>query len=314
MYELARMYEHGYVDGKKNPSEQLIDRLSPLAVAIWYMDDGTFDTTRQNRCSICSVGFPREKPERLVEWFHQYDIHPKLDTYGRINFGVNETPKFHELIARYVHPSMQYKLIPEMRGLFQPLSIEPCERYESVAMPILDIHVKPPTKSMKRFDIEVEGNHCYVVDGVVVHNSPETTSGGRALKFYASVRLDIRRIQSIKQGGDNIGNRTRVRVTKNKVSAPFREAEFDIMFYEHGISNEGEIIDLGTDLGIIEKRGAFFRFNDGLLGQGRENAKLFLQENPAIADELEGLIRKHIETNPMSVPKGSRGGGSGDDE
>ena len=127
----------------------------------------------------------------------------------------------------------------------------------------------------------------------VMFGSPETTSGGRALKFYASMRLDIRRIQAIKTGGDNIGNRTRIRVTKNKVSAPFREAEFDIMFYENGISKSGEIVDLGTDLGIIEKRGAFFRYNDELLGQGRENTKQFLGENPQMADEIENKIRAH---------------------
>jgi recombination protein RecA len=129
----------------------------------------------------------------------------------------------------------------------------------------------------------------------VMFGSPETTSGGRALKFYASVRLDIRRIQAIKQGGDTIGNRTRVRVTKNKVAAPFREAEFDIMFFESGaISKAGEIVDLGVDLGIIDKRGAFFRYNDGLLGQGRENAKQFLLENHAVSDEVEDQIRAHF--------------------
>ncbi len=133
----------------------------------------------------------------------------------------------------------------------------------------------------------------------VMFGSPETTSGGRALKFYASVRLDIRRIQAIKQGGDNIGNRTRVRVTKNKVSAPFREAEFDIMFYEHGISKAGEVVDLGTDLGVIEKRGAFYRYNEGLLGQGRENAKQYLAENPAMSDEIEDQIRAHFGLPPV---------------
>ncbi len=125
----------------------------------------------------------------------------------------------------------------------------------------------------------------------VMFGSPETTSGGRALKFYASVRLDIRRIQSIKQGGENIGNRTRVRVTKNKVAAPFKECEFDIMFYENGISKVGEIIDIGVEMEIIEKRGAFFRYKDGLLGQGREQSKLFLRENPTISDEIEAAIR-----------------------
>lgn len=139
----------------------------------------------------------------------------------------------------------------------------------------------------------------------VMYGSPETQPGGRALKFYASVRLDIRRVQAIKQGGETIGNRTKVRVTKNKVAAPFREAEFDIMFYQNGISKSGEIMDLGVDLGIIDKRGAFFRYNDGLLGQGRENAKQYLQENPVLCDEIEMLIRQ------KAASLGTLGTGSG---
>lgn len=127
----------------------------------------------------------------------------------------------------------------------------------------------------------------------VMFGSPETTSGGRALKFYASVRLDIRRIQAIKQGGEVVGNRTRIRVTKNKVAPPFKEAEFDIMYTE-GISREGSVLDLATELAFIEKRGAFFRYNDGLLGQGRENAKQYLRENPAITDEVEDMVRSHF--------------------
>jgi recombination protein RecA len=127
----------------------------------------------------------------------------------------------------------------------------------------------------------------------VMYGSPEVTPGGRALKFYSSVRLDIRRVQGIKVGGDTVGNRTKVRVTKNKVAAPFREAEFDIMFYEHGISKHGEIVDFGVELGLIDKRGAFFRYNEGLLGQGRENAKQFLQENQPVSDEIEDQIRAH---------------------
>ncbi len=133
----------------------------------------------------------------------------------------------------------------------------------------------------------------------VMFGSPETTSGGRALKFYASIRLDIRRLQSIKQGGETIGNRVKVRVTKNKVAAPFREAEFDMMFYEGGISKVGEIVDLGVELGIIDKRGAFFRYNEGLLGQGREAAKQFLLQTPAVADEIEDAIRAHFNLPPV---------------
>ena len=133
----------------------------------------------------------------------------------------------------------------------------------------------------------------------VMYGSPETQPGGRALKFYASVRLDIRRIQGIKQSGSTIGNRTRVRVTKNKVAPPFRETEFDIMFYERGISKMGEILDLGTGLEIIEKRGAFFRYNDSLIGQGRENARKFLQENPTIQTAIEDAVRANYGLPPL---------------
>ncbi|MEP7286910.1 MAG: recombinase RecA [Chloroflexota bacterium] len=124
----------------------------------------------------------------------------------------------------------------------------------------------------------------------VMYGNPETTTGGRALKFYATMRLDIRRIQGIKAGTDETGNRTRIRVTKNKVAPPFREAEFDIMFAE-GISKVGDILDIGAAMEIIEKRGAFYRYNGGLLGQGREASKEFLKANPAVAQEIEMAIR-----------------------
>lgn len=125
----------------------------------------------------------------------------------------------------------------------------------------------------------------------VMFGSPETTPGGRALKFYASVRIDIRRIQQIKQATEIIGNRTRVKIKKNKVAAPFKECEFDIMFYQNGISKTGEIVDIGTEMGVIDKRGAFYRYNDELLGQGRENSKQFLLEHPDMSNEIESKIR-----------------------
>ncbi|MCC7209731.1 MAG: recombinase RecA [Anaerolineae bacterium] len=124
----------------------------------------------------------------------------------------------------------------------------------------------------------------------VMFGNPETTSGGRSLKFYASVRLDMRRIQGIKQGDQDVGNRTRVRVTKNKVAPPFREAEFDIMFNE-GISKVGDILDIGVAIDLLEKRGAFFRFREMNLGQGREAAKEFLKKNAQVAAEIETAIR-----------------------
>ncbi len=125
----------------------------------------------------------------------------------------------------------------------------------------------------------------------IMFGNPETTPGGLALKFYASVRMDIRRIQSIKMGAEITGNKVRVRVVKNKVAPPFRTAEFDIM-YNEGISKIGDIIDLGTNLNIIEKRGAFYSYGDARLGQGRENTKEYLRQNPELANELEIAIRQ----------------------
>ncbi|KPL85204.1 MULTISPECIES: recombinase RecA [Herpetosiphon] len=124
----------------------------------------------------------------------------------------------------------------------------------------------------------------------VMFGNPETTTGGNALKFYASVRLDIRKIESIKQGQDVIGARARVKVVKNKVAPPFRQAEFDIM-YNEGISREGNIVDVGVTMEILRKSGAWFYLGDDRLGQGRENAKQFLKDNPALADEVEKMIR-----------------------
>ncbi len=126
----------------------------------------------------------------------------------------------------------------------------------------------------------------------VMFGNPETTTGGRALKFYSSVRMDVRRIEALKQGGEVVGNRTRVKVVKNKIAPPFKEAEFDIMFGK-GISTEGDILDLAAECNIINKSGAWFAYNGAKIGQGRENAKTFLKEHREILEEVEVLVRKH---------------------
>jgi recombination protein RecA len=135
----------------------------------------------------------------------------------------------------------------------------------------------------------------------VMFGSPETTSGGMALKFYSSVRMDIRRIQAIKDSGEITGNRTRVRVKKNKVAPPFREAEFDIM-YNQGISKEGDVLDLGADLDIIEKRGSYYSYGEERLAQGRENAKQALRENPLMCFEIENTIRREMGLPELQHP------------
>jgi recombination protein RecA len=148
----------------------------------------------------------------------------------------------------------------------------------------------------------------------VMFGNPETTTGGRALKFYASMRVDIRRIQAIKEGDRVVGNRTRAKIVKNKVAAPFREAEFDILYGE-GISREGDLIDLGVDKGVIEKSGTWMSFGGERMGQGRENARVFLKENKDIRDKIETALRKKMEipqpgqsaTTPASGANGATG-------
>jgi recombination protein RecA len=155
------------------------------------------------------------------------------------------------------------------------------------------------SQALRKLTPVVSKNNCVVIFinqlrekvGVMFGN-PETTTGGRALKFYASVRLDVRRIETLKQGGEVVGNRTRVKVVKNKVAPPFKEAEFDIMFGK-GISTEGDVLDLAAEAGIVQKSGAWFAYNDNKIGQGRENAKQFLTEHSEVMQEITSKVRSH---------------------
>ena len=135
----------------------------------------------------------------------------------------------------------------------------------------------------------------------VMFGNPETTPGGNALKFYSSIRMDIRRISAIKEGGEVVGNRTRVRVVKNKMAAPFRQAEFDIL-YDQGISKSGDLLDLASEMELIKKSGSWFSYQDQRIGQGRENARRFLEDNPEIMDTLETIVRENLGQPPQPAP------------
>jgi recombination protein RecA len=138
----------------------------------------------------------------------------------------------------------------------------------------------------------------------IVFGNPEVTPGGRALKFYSSVRIDIRPVESIKRGTDVVGRRVKAKIVKNKVAAPFRQAEFDIMFQPpRGISRSGDIVDLGVEYGVLSKAGAFYSFGDMRIGQGRENSKQFLDDNPELAATIEGDIRREAGLPGGSAPK-----------
>ena len=324
--ELAELHEAVYFgDGKKHLTWDYLKALTPLALAIWYMDDGSFTLRSKGvqertqggsgRIEICVEAMSPGSRERLVQYLRDtrgLDVRLRIAGAAQkavIVFSTAATEKFQKLVAPYVHPSMEYKLLPRFQQRFSvaPEFTEPELRLQPAR--ILDIHVKPRTRSMNRFDIEVEGNHNYFVDGVMVHNSPETTSGGKALKFYASIRLDIRRIETLKDGTDAVGNRTRVKVVKNKVSPPFKVAEFDIL-YGIGISREGSLIDLGVEQGIVRKAGAWYTYDGDQLGQGKENARNFLRDNPDLANEIEKKIKEKLGIGPQVNADAAAAGGA----
>ena len=167
------------------------------------------------------------------------------------------------------------------------------------------------SQALRKLTAAISKSNCIVIFinqlrekvGVMFGN-PETTTGGRALKFYSSIRLDVRRIEALKQGGEMVGNRTRIKVVKNKVAPPFREAEFDIMFGK-GISKEGVVLDLAASVGIVQKSGAWFAYGGDKIGQGRENAKAYLREHPEIMDEIEHKVRVAYGLIKEEAPEGT---------
>lgn len=167
------------------------------------------------------------------------------------------------------------------------------------------------SQALRKLTAAISKSNCIVIFinqlrekvGVMFGN-PETTTGGRALKFYSSIRLDVRRIEALKQGGEMVGNRTRIKVVKNKVAPPFREAEFDIMFGK-GISKEGDVLDLAASVGIVQKSGAWFAYGGDKIGQGRENVKAYLREHPEIMDEIEHKVRVAYGLIKEEAPEGT---------
>ncbi|MBF8194011.1 recombinase RecA [Nonomuraea sp. K274] len=305
-------------DGKKHITWDYLKALTPLALAVWYMDDGSFALRSKGlqqrteggsgRVEICVEAMSQGSQERLRDYLRDtHGFNVKLQHRGArcvavMQFDTESSAKFQKLVAPHIHPSMAYKLLPRFCGQFavEPEFVDPEPRL--VPSRILDIHIKPKTRSMKKFDLEIEGTHNYLVDGVMVHNSPETTTGGKALKFYASVRLDIRRIETLKDGTEAVGNRTRVKVVKNKMAPPFRVADFDIL-YGVGISREGGLIDMGVEHGFVRKSGAWYTYEGEQLGQGKENARNFLRNHPDMANEIEKKIKDKLGVGPrLDVP------------
>ncbi len=322
MRQLAALRDAVYAaDGRKTVSSEVLSQLDERALAAWYCDDGTFGGNYKRwghgKATICVAGLSSEDRELVAQRCEELGMgRPTLSGHNLL-FSGERTRRFHERIAPYVHPSMDYKLHPDLRGRFAwdaapagdyRTDLKSRQSLRPVGMQVLRKYRKPdcppqhdrPSRR-RRYDLQIEGNHTYLVDHVVVHNSPETQPGGRALKFYASQRLDIRRIETLKEGTEAVGNRVRVKVVKNKVAAPFRQAEFDID-YGQGISSQGCVLDLGIEHNVVQKSGSFFSYGDERLGQGRNNVKGYLREHPEVAAEIERKIYDALGVEPAAAP------------
>jgi recombination protein RecA len=299
--ELYDLRHDVYRDGHKHFSRRYLDGISPLGLALWYLDDGNLDlrapSFQRGRVAICVEAMTDDTRERLVGVLRErFGLESRVDEVADkaiLRMDQAATDALHAIVAPFVPPSMEYKLLPKYRGRFNvtPEFAEPELRL--IPATISSIRPKPRWwggRRMYRYDIQVEDTHNYLVDGVVVHNSPETTSGGRALKFYASIRIDIRPIEPIKHGDVVIGRRVKVKVVKNKVAPPFRIAEIEILANE-GISREGGLIDMGITTGVLDKSGAWINYGKQRIGQGRENAKQFLRDHPEVAGEIDAKVR-----------------------
>ncbi len=276
--------------GRRAYHQAFFDHLDALALAVWTIEGGHME---HDHLVLPAQLTPDGLSALATTLSQRFQIDCEMRISGlrsEVLVGRPALAKLLALVASFMPPEPgEAKQPPAQTGGWQV-----------VPRAVVAIGQAKALRSRQRFDIQVEGSHTFVADGVIVHNSPETTPGGRALKFYASVRLDVRRIEAIKLGTEMVGNRTRVRVVKNKVAPPFRVADFDIL-YGHGISREGSLIDLGTETKVLQKSGSWFSYGDLRIGQGRESTREYLKSHPELADEIDAKIRESLLQAPVHV-------------
>lgn len=299
-YELAKLKREL---GERDPMF-FFKRFTPMGLAVWFMDDACYDNADSHRRYTLSIKRFRNDLGKLTEISLAFEKQGYVNSFrmedGSINFSAEASEKIAEAICHFVPPCMEYKLPEKFRGQYIDFSLENKEVIACDYVQILEIRNASPRqmRNKRKFDISVEGNRNYMVggyrNGVVVHNSPETTTGGNALKFYTSVRMDVRRVETLSKGEEPIGARIRVKVAKNKVAPPFKKAEFDLYFDERGLDKASQILDSAVAMNIVKKSGAWFSYNENRIGQGRENAAAYIRENKDFMEELEAKIRKSL--------------------
>ncbi len=308
LYEFAQVRSKFYSGDKrrKRVTAALLEQLNPLSLAVWYLDDGRNDSGDggENRKTINLHRLTEAECRSFEAVFaSKFGLGCAIRSHGssdaaQITFRGADADRLEEIIRPFCHRSMARKLTAHagigsgLAGLdFGTREFEeaiPCEIFECRERFI-------EGRMGVRYNVEVENNANFLLEsGAIVHNSPETTSGGRALKFFSSIRIDIRRKDQIKTpDGKVIGNRTKIKVVKNKVAPPFTEVEFDIM-YNEGISASGSLVDLGVEHKILEKKGAWITYQGELVGQGRDAAKQALRDKPELAEKISKAILEKV--------------------
>lgn len=293
MVQLSSLHAQAYSPDGRTISDQMIADLDARAVAVWYADGGTFSESFQkwgdSKAEICNKSLTRADQERLAERLAELGMgRPTVGNHGLV-FSGERTRLFMEAIAPFLPPVMDYKLHPKQRGRFSWQPEAPVDRASSarlLAMPMRVIRrreVAAEPGRGNRFDIQVEGNHTYLADHVVVHNSPETQPGGKALKFYDSVRMRISRTGDFKKGPESVGQTVKISVVKNKVAAPHKIAEDIILLHATGVDVGNDLMNVGIASKIIQRAGAFYSIPDCPVPLRQEK----FQGREALREELE---------------------------
>ena len=307
-YPINKRYKHITVE--------LLQQLNPLSLAVWYQDNGTHSRPlRGGKSTVIRLHKLTEKECRSFEavFASKFGLsctvksNPK-GTSSQIAFHGKDAEAFEDIVRPFCHPSMAYKLNTQegIGSKLDGLDFSFRESDEAIACEIFEVSEKfIHGKLGVRYNVEVKNNQNFLLaSGAIVHNSPETTSGGRALKFFSSVRIDIRRKDQIKTPeGKIIGNRTKIKIVKNKVAPPFTEVEFDIM-YDEGISASGSLLDLGLEHKVLEKKGAWIAYEGALVGQGRDAAKAALKEKPELAEKIKKAVMEKVNVTGGAVITG----------
>jgi len=297
-YSFSRLRDMFYSLGKKEATLEVANYLNPKSVAIWYLDNGTGDFNKRYRMSICAKSQSLKFLKKCEEFFNNYDIECKLDEkYKRLVFPSKiACYNFTNFISKFVPECMLYKIPKECwESVCDSWDIKTNIIEKLVYSKIVDKYEKPKTKGMNRFDIEVDGNHNYVVDGVVVHNSPETTPGGKALGFYSSLRMRISKTsEKINKDGDQIGVWSKVKIVKNRFGIPQKEAQVPIYFMEYDPSPIEKFMDFAKNSGVIRRHKDNFKFGSCVAENVLDLAPILVEQDlmTSLAEKISTACSK----------------------